>query len=92
MQDIYSRRFSYYLGLMPKSKSKRTTKQPPPKPGKPKRSAPWVGALMFTFMAAGMIIIICNYLGLFPDGTTNFRLWLGLGCIAGSFVVATQWH
>ena len=77
---------------MPKSKSKRTTKQPPPKPGKPKRSAPWVGALMFTFMAAGMIIIICNYLGLFPGETANYRLWLGLGCIAASFVVATQWH
>ncbi len=46
---------------------------------------------MFTLMAAGMIIIICNYLGLFGE-TANFRLWLGLGCIAGAFVVATQWH
>lgn len=47
---------------------------------------------MFTLMAAGMIIIIANYLGLFPGETANYRLWLGLGCIAGSFVVATQWH
>lgn len=47
---------------------------------------------MFTLMAAGMIIIICNYLGLFPGETANYRLWLGLGCIASSFVVATQWH
>lgn len=47
---------------------------------------------MFTLMAAGMIVIICNYLELFPGGTANYRLWLGLGYIAGSFVVATQWH
>jgi hypothetical protein len=48
---------------------------------------------MFTLMAAGMIIIICNYLGLFPGGeAANYRLWLGLGSIASAFVVATQWH
>ena len=76
---------------MPKSRSKRKKRQPPPK-AKPKKSPPWVGALMFTFMAAGMIIIVANYVGLFPGGTANYRLWLGLGCIAASFAVATRWH
>ena len=75
---------------MPKSRSKRVKRQPPPKP-KPKHSPPWVGALFFTFLLAGVIIIVINYLGI-PDETNNWRLWMGLGLIAGSFVIATQWH
>ncbi len=76
---------------MPKSKSKRQPKRPPPK-AKPKRSDPWVGALMLTFMASGMIIIIGNYVGLFPGETANWRLFLGLGAISAAFVTATKWH
>lgn len=76
---------------MPKSRSKRVRAQPPPK-AKPKVSPPWVGALFFTLIISGVIIIITHYLGSFPNGTQPFQLWLGLGLIAGSFVVATQWH
>ncbi|MGH2730525.1 MAG: cell division protein CrgA [Actinomycetota bacterium] len=76
---------------MPKSRSKRKRRQPPPKP-KPKQSPPWVGALFFTLMAAGIIIIIGNYLSIFPGGTANWRLYTGLAMISGSFIVATQWH
>jgi Cell division protein CrgA len=76
---------------MPKSRSKRTVKQPPPKP-KPKESGPWVGALFFTFLAAGVIIIVTHYLGVLPNGTQPYQLWLGLGMISASFIVATQWH
>lgn len=75
---------------MPKSRSKRVKRQPPPK-AKPKQSPPWVGALFFTFLAAGVIIIVINYLGI-PGGTNNWRLWFGLGLIAGAFAIATQWH
>lgn len=76
---------------MPKSRSKRVKRQPPPKP-KPKKSPPWVPALFFTLLMAGVIIIIANYMGVFPDETSNPRLFYGLGLISGSFVVATQWH
>ena len=76
---------------MPKSKSKRVTRQPPPK-AKPKQSPPWVGALFFTLMAAGIIVIISYYLGILPGGTLNYQLWVGLGLITSSFIVATQWH
>jgi len=75
---------------MPQSKARRKP-QPPPKP-KPKVSDPWVGALFFTLLVAGVIVIIANYLGVFPGGVSNWRLWAGLGLIAGSFLVATQWH
>ena len=76
---------------MPKSRSKRVRAQPPPKP-KPKESPPWVGALFFTLIAAGVLIIICHYLGVLPGGTQGYQLWVGLGLISASFVVATQWH
>ena len=73
---------------MPKSRSKRVRRQPPPKP-KPKSSPPWVGALFFTLLLAGIITIIAHYLG---GAARPFQLWIGLGLVAGSFVVATQWH
>ena len=76
---------------MPKSKSKRVTRQPPPKT-KPKVSPMWVGALFFTLLLTGVVIIICNYIGFFPGEHAAWILWYGLGLISVSFVVATQWH
>lgn len=65
--------------------------QPPPKP-KPKQSPIWVGALFFTMLLAGVIVIISHYLGVLPNGTQPYQLWVGLGLISASFIVATQWH
>ena len=76
---------------MPKSKSKRVRRQPPPKQ-KPKSSPLWVGALFFTLLLVGVTVIISNYLGLLPGENQGWALWYGLGLISGSFVVATQWH
>ena len=76
---------------MPKSKSKRMTRQPPPK-AKPKVSPPWVGALFFTLLLTGVVVIISNYIGLLPGENAAWALWYGLGLISASFVVATQWH
>jgi hypothetical protein len=76
---------------MPKSKSKRVTRQPPPK-AKPKSSPLWVGALFFTLLLTGVAVIICNYIALFPAENQAWILWYGLGLISASFVVATNWH
>jgi hypothetical protein len=76
---------------MPKSRSKRVSRQPPPK-SKPKQSPPWVGALFFLMMAAGIVTIVSHYVGLLPGGTQPYQLWVGLGMILGAFLVATQWH
>ena len=76
---------------MPKSRSKRKKRQPPPK-AKPKKSPPWVGILFFVLLGSGVTIIITNYFGLYDDQTSNPRLFYGLGLIAGSFIVATRWH
>jgi hypothetical protein len=76
---------------MPKSRSKRARRQPPPK-AKPKRSPEFVGALFFTLLLTGVVVIVGNYAQLFEAATANWRLWYGLALIAGAFVVATQWH
>jgi hypothetical protein len=76
---------------MPKSRSKRVRRQPPPKP-KPRRSPDFIGPLFFTLLLAGAFIIVGNYVQLFDETTSNWRLWYGLGLVAGSFLVATQWY
>jgi hypothetical protein len=76
---------------MPKSRSKRRRPQPPPKP-KPKRSPIWVGPTFFMLLMVGVVVIVGNYVALFEGGTANWRLWYGLGLVAASFAVATQWH
>jgi hypothetical protein len=77
-----------YYRPMPKSRSKRVTRQPPAKP-KPKQSPRWVGALFFGLMAVGVAVIIVYYL---RGADPSYGLWIGLGLISASFVVATQWH
>ncbi len=76
---------------MPKSRSKRVRRQPPPRP-KPQQSPPGIAALFFTLLAGGMVVLIGNYVDLFPGGANNARLWYGLGLIAAAFAVATQWR
>jgi hypothetical protein len=76
---------------MPKSRSKRRPRRPPPKV-KPKQSPEWIGALFFVLLTTGMVTIVGNYLGVFPGGTSNWRLWFGLGQIFAAFIVATRWH
>ncbi|HVF53586.1 MAG TPA: cell division protein CrgA [Actinomycetota bacterium] len=76
---------------MPKSRSKRTKRQPPPK-AKPKKSPLWVAALFFTLLGTGVLVIVINYLGILPFETQNWALWYGLGLITVSFGVATRWH
>jgi len=41
---------------------------------------------------SGVGVIITHYLGVLPGGTQPYQLWVGLGLITVSFVVATQWH
>ena len=79
---------------MPKSKSKRSSYQPPPKK-KPKPSPPWFGVVVLSILGIGVAVIILNYLGitaLLPGSPRNLYLWGGLGAIALGFALATQWR
>jgi len=76
---------------MPESKGrKKATRRPtPPKtvdPVKAKGPSPqWYMVTMFTLMGIGMVIILANYIGLLPGGTSNQYLFLGLAGIAAGF-------
>ncbi len=76
---------------MPKSKSKRVKRQPPPK-AKHKKSPIYIGALFFTFLFTGVFVIIANYVNLLPVEVQNWALFYGLGLIAASFGIATRWY
>lgn len=61
-------------------------------PPEAKVSPTWVPILLFSLLAAGTVLIIVNYLGLIPGGTSNWWLLAGLGLILGGVITATQLH
>jgi hypothetical protein len=70
-----------------------------PIPREVKISPWWVPALMFTLLGLGVVIIICNYIGLvpgfipgLPDDTSNTYLLIGLGLILAGIITATNYH
>jgi Cell division protein CrgA len=77
---------------MPKSKSKRSRYQPPPRK-KPKPSPRWYGWIILALLFGGAAIIVFNYLNLLPGpAAENVYLFVGLGLIALGFLGATQWR
>ena len=84
---------------MPESRGRQKQRRRPyvqqPTKRKPKPSPKWFGFLIIGLMAAGVIVIVLNYMGLMPGtefGARNLYLWLGLGLIALGFAGATQWR
>ncbi len=47
---------------------------------------------MLTLLLLGMLVIVCNYLGLLPGEASNGYLFLGLGFITAGFLVATRYR
>ncbi|MGH9027497.1 MAG: cell division protein CrgA [Acidimicrobiia bacterium] len=75
---------------MPQSRSKRS-RYTPPAPKKAPPSRLWLPVTMFTMLGAGMIVVVANYLGLLPGGDAqNSYLFIGLGLIAGGFLLSTR--
>jgi hypothetical protein len=82
---------------MPKSKTrKKDTRRPyvpAPVKKKPRKSPRWYGFLVLGLLAAGVLVIVLNYVGLIP-GTGHVAasqwLWVGLALIAGGFLAATR--
>jgi Cell division protein CrgA len=76
-------------GRVTPSASSRYT---PPIPKEYKVSPVWVPILLLTLLVAGMLVILCNYLGLLPGGAKNEYLLVGLALITGGFIVATKYR
>ncbi|MDP9070722.1 MAG: cell division protein CrgA [Actinomycetota bacterium] len=64
----------------------------PPIPKEHKVSPPWVPVLMFTLLLLGLVVIVCNYLGVLPGEANNGYLFAGLGLITGGFITATRYR
>ncbi len=64
----------------------------PPIPKSQKSSPWWVAVLMLSLLVAGMLVTVCNYLGLLPGGANNGYLFGGLGLITVGFLVATRYR
>ena len=47
---------------------------------------------MAGLLGVGSLLIIINYLGVLPGGTSNTYLLIGLGLILGGIITATQWR
>ncbi|MBM3696277.1 MAG: cell division protein CrgA [Actinobacteria bacterium] len=80
---------------MPVSKGRRKPGRPrpaaAPTPKAEKTSPKWYVVLMFSLMAIGVVVIILNYIGIFPGGTDNNYLYMGLAGIATGFLM-TLWY
>jgi hypothetical protein len=75
---------------VPESRSKRS-RYTPPAPKKAPPSKLWLPVTMFTMLGAGMVVVVTNYLGLLPGGDAqNSYLFIGLGLIAGGFLLSTR--
>jgi hypothetical protein len=71
---------------------RRSGRYTPPVPRGKKVSPPWVPVVMLASLIVGVVVIVVNYLGVFPGGASNWYLLLGLGLIASGFVIATQYR
>ncbi len=64
----------------------------PPTPKSHKASPRWLAVVMLTLLVAGMLVIVCNYLGVLPGEASNSYLFAGLGLITAGFLVATRYR
>ena len=86
---------------MPESKGRQKKKSPryraPAQQAKAKhKSSPrWYGPVLIALMAAGVLVIVLNYVGLIPgtDGQADPQVdRVGLGLIGVGFVGTTFWY
>ncbi len=52
----------------------------------------WIPILMFSLLAAGLVIIFLNYTEILPGAANNWYLLAGLGCFLGGIITATQYR
>jgi hypothetical protein len=71
---------------------KATGRYTPPLPRSLRVSPRWVPVTMFFFLITGMLMLIVNYFGVLPGGTSNWYLVGGLVLVTAGFIVATKYH
>jgi hypothetical protein len=88
-----------YADAMPVSKGrKKANKRPTPPAHKPtavdaKGPSPlWYIIIMFGLMTLGILLILANYIGLLPGGTSNKYLLTGLAGIGAGFSMTMNYR
>lgn len=85
---------------MPVSKGRKKANKRPTPPKNPvashvedKGSSPtWYVATMFGLMAVGIVVILVNYMGVLPGGTSNMYLLGGLAMIGVGFSMTLNYR
>jgi len=85
---------------MPVSKGRKKANKRPTPPKKPavsqveeKGASPtWYVATMFGLMAVGIVVILINYMGVLPGGTSNLYLLGGLAMIGVGFAMTLNYR
>ena len=52
----------------------------------------WMGVAITTFLLAGLVVVVTNYLGLLPGDAENRYLIIGLVLISTGFMMATGYR
>lgn len=83
---------------MPKSKGRKKANRRPTPPKKRQEvakqppSPTWYVVIMWGLMAVGILVILINYMGLLPGGTSNMYLVTGLLGIAIGFAMTLNYR
>ncbi len=64
----------------------------PPIPRQQRHSPRWFPFVIVGLLVLGILVIIGNYAGLAPGGTSNWYLLFGIACIVVGLVMATFYH
>ena len=63
-----------------------------PIPKSVRHSPPWFGPVLLALLIVGLLLIVGNYVGIMPGGTSNWYLIGGLVGIVIGAMMATQYH
>jgi len=76
----------------PKSKREVNKRYTAPIPKSVRHSPRWFGPMLLILLVAGLLLIVGNYVGILPGGTSNWYLIGGLVGIVVGAMMATQYH
>jgi hypothetical protein len=63
-----------------------------PIPKSVRTSPRWYGPLLLALLLVGLFMIVGNYVGILPGGTSNWYLVSGLSAIVVGAMMATRYH
>ena len=63
-----------------------------PIPKSVRHSPRWFGPVLLALLVVGLLLIVGNYVGIMPGGTSNWYLIGGLAGIVVGAMMATQYH